>query len=111
MSSPFKLERSQGPANLDKVKSCDVFFFIARNAPEEVGAERIKELNFAKELGKPIAIIVWDDVDLSPLMAGAEVVETLRLDSKKHIDGSPLTKELVHDFKERTYDNLVRRRR
>jgi hypothetical protein len=59
---------------------------------------RIQELEYAKSIGKPIAVAVFDNIDPEPYLKGAKVIALRRFDRKWFESNSPSVRASILDF-------------
>ena len=71
---------------------------------------RIEELEYAKSLGKPIAVAIFDDVDPEPYLKDAKVIAK-RVFKREQVENpdSPLAKALLQDFLQEIEEKMQRR--
>jgi hypothetical protein len=59
---------------------------------------RMQELEYAKSLGKPIAVAVFDEVDPDPYLKDAKVIVKRVFNREQVKSRTPLPKALIQDF-------------
>lgn len=83
--------------NKKAIEHSDVFLAImTKHWVEE--PERIEELEYAKTLGKPVALAVFDGVDPEPYIKGANVILMRDFDRKQVKSGTPKSQALIEAF-------------
>jgi hypothetical protein len=95
----FKVERSKRDfVDKEAIEKSDVFFvIITKNWVQE--PLRIQELEYAKSLGKPIAVAVFDNIDPEPYLKNAKVIAK-RVFSREQMGmlGSLIARVLIWQF-------------
>jgi hypothetical protein len=94
----FKVERSKRDfVDKEAIEKSDVFLaIITKNWIQE--PLRIEELEYAKSLGKLIAVAVLDGVNPEPYLKNAKIIAKRVFDRKQVESGSPLAQALIADF-------------
>ena len=94
----FKVERSKRDfVDKEAIEKSDVFVAImTKNWIQE--PLRIQELEYAKSLGKPIAVAVFDGVNPEPYLKNAKVIAKRVFDKKQVESHSSLAEALIADF-------------
>jgi len=67
---------------------------------------RIKELEYAKKLGKPIAVAVFDDVNPEPYLKNANVIVKRTFNREQVESQTPLAEALIKDFMDEVMEKM-----
>jgi len=69
---------------------------------------RIQELEYAKNIGKPIVVVVFDDVDPEPYLKDAKVIALRRFDRKWFESNPSLVQTSILDLVAEVKEKLER---
>jgi len=104
--TPFEVETSkEGFVDKKAIEDSDCFMVImTKNWVQE--PLRLEEFEYAKSLGKSIAVAVFDGVDPEPYLKDAKVIVKRVFSREQVASGTPLAKALIQDFIEEVEEKL-----